>query len=100
MGLTSHRIIAPVGIRLIHVLANLYETGLLPEPLMKLLWAKLRANMVSAHSNRYVECNAYYYNLVDIIGSQFPDAKFIFVVRAPRPFIVSYINWERYQWEE
>ena len=89
----------PRGTRLIHVLANAYETGLLPEGLMRSLWSGLRAPGVRRHRNRYVECNAYYYNLVDTIRASFPQARFIFVIRSPKGFIQSYMTWERNRWK-
>lgn len=89
----------PPRTRVIHVLANAYEVGILSANAMQSLWRAQREKSIQNHEGRYVECNGYYYNLIDTIRASFPQAKFVFVVRSPKGFIRSHVNWERFQWK-
>ena len=37
--------------------------------------------------------------MIDVIADFFPDAKFIFIIRFPKSFIISHIKWERQRWQ-
>ena len=81
--------------RVLNVLGNMYWRKLFSRSVMKFLWKRLKFKRIKSHGSRYIECNPYYYNMIDIILDFFPGAKFIFIVRSPKAFIVSHIKWER-----
>ena len=81
--------------RALNVLGNMYWGKLVSRSMMKFLWQRLKFKRIKSHASRYIECNPYYYNMIDIILDCFPGAKFIFIIRTPKAFIVSHIKWER-----
>jgi len=85
--------------RLVNVLANMQEAGIVSDALLCATWERLKGPEIRRHQDRYIECNPYYYNVVDAIRSAFRDSRFIFVVRSPTSFVVSHIKWERQRWQ-
>ena len=85
--------------RTVNVLGNMYRQKMLSRRMMKMLLKHIKFHSVQSHNSRYIECNPYYYNIIDIIDDFFPEAKFIFVVRSPKSFISSYIKMERQRWK-
>jgi len=84
--------------RLLNVLGNMYYYKLLSKDLMRTIWKQLKYREIETQYFRYIESNPYYYNMIDIISDFFPRAKFVFIVREPKSFIVSHIKWERQRW--
>ena len=85
--------------RFLNILSNMYYKELLSKKVMGAIWRRLKYEKIQSHNYRYIECNPYYYNLIDIISSFFPEAKFIFIIRAPKSFIISHIKWEKQRWQ-
>jgi hypothetical protein len=85
--------------RLLNVISNMHWQGIIPKNVMKRIWKTLKYKEIRSLSMRYIECNPNYYNLIEIISELFPDAKFIYVVRSPKAYITSHINWERQRWK-
>ncbi|SPD74047.1 hypothetical protein PITCH_A2030191 [uncultured Desulfobacterium sp.] len=85
--------------RTLNILGNMYSRNLLSKGTMKTLWKVLKFHDIHKHSLRYIECNPYYYNLINIIADFFPNAKFVFIIRDPKSFIISHIKWEKQRWQ-
>lgn len=85
--------------RILNVLGNMYWKKILSRTTMKTLWKLFKYGEIESHRLRYLECNPYYYNMIDIVADFFPDAKFVFLIRFPRAFIISHIRWERQRWQ-
>ena len=85
--------------RVLNVLGNMYWHKLVSRSAMKKFWKLLKFNGIQSHRSRYLECNPYYYNMIDIVAEFFPDAKFVFIIRLPKSFIISHIKWERQRWQ-
>jgi hypothetical protein len=84
--------------RLITVLSNMLMRGIISKRMMKKVWKFLKYGEIISGTTRYIECNPNYYNIIEIINELFPEAKFIFIVRSPKSYIISHINWERQRW--
>ncbi len=85
--------------RLLNVLGNMHRQKLISRSIMKAFWKQIKFREIQSHELRYIECNPYYYNIIDIITEFFPEAKFIFVIRFPKTFVLSHIKWERQRWK-
>lgn len=85
--------------RIINILANMYNRGYISLSLLAVIWKRLKLKFIESHQKRYIECNPYYYNLVVTINDYFPKAKFVIIVRHPKTFIKSYIQWEHQRWK-
>jgi len=81
--------------RLLNVLGNMYRQKLISRSMIKVLWKRVKLREIQSHNLRYIECNPYYYNIIDIITDFFPEAKFIYIIRLPKAFIISHIKWEK-----
>lgn len=81
--------------RFLNLLGNMYGMNLLSKNNVIFFWKKLKYDEIKSHASRYIECNPYYYNMLDVIMHFFPNAKFIIIVRAPKSFICSHIKWEK-----
>jgi len=84
--------------RLVNVVGNMRYLGLAPMPLVRLLWRALKVPVIRAEKRRYLECNPYYYNILDLVWESFPEARVVHVIRHPRTFVQSHIKWERQRW--
>lgn len=73
----------------------MYRKGLLSNEKLTVIWKHLKLKNIRSHTSRYIECNPYYYNIMDIIIHFFPNARFVFIVRSPKSFIISHIKWEK-----
>ena len=85
--------------RLLNVLGNMYYYKLLSKNQMRTIWKRFKYQEIQAHDFTYIESNPYYYNMIDIISDVFPGAKFVFIVRLPKSFIISHIKWEKQRWQ-
>ena len=81
--------------RFLNVAGNATYFGVLPRKATAILWKLLKYNDSSTSPGRYIENNPYYYNYIPLICQLFTDAKIIWVVRHPKSFIQSHIQWER-----
>jgi hypothetical protein len=85
--------------RLINVLGNFYALHQGTRFLVKGLWKFLKFGKICSSPKRYIECNPYYYGIVDIILEMFPHSKIICVVRSPKTFVISHLRWEKQRWQ-
>jgi len=85
--------------RFLNILGNMYRQKLISRSIMKAFWKRIKLLEIQSHELRYIECNPYYYNIIDIITEFFPEAKFICVTRFPKTFVLSHIKWERQRWK-
>lgn len=81
--------------RFINIVSNLYARRLIPALMAGSIWKALKYKSIKSHPSRYVENNPFYYSLSGIISSYFPDAKFIYIVRSPKTYVLSHIKKER-----
>ena len=77
----------------------MYYYNLIPKIVLVGTWDCLKYKAIASQRLRYIECNPYYYNMLDIIEDTFPEVKFVFVVRHPQSFIISHIGWVKQRWQ-
>lgn len=83
--------------RILNIAGNMWNRGLLPKKTVHRLWKTLKYKNISSTKRMYFENNPYYYCFIDTIDQLLPDVKFIIIVRNPRSFINSHLNWERHR---
>lgn len=80
--------------RFINVVGNLYALKLLPPFFAGKIWKALKYDSIKSHRLRYIENNPHYYSLTNMISGYFPQAKYIYVVRSPKSYILSHFKKE------
>ena len=81
--------------RFLNVLGNMHYFNLISEKRLRLIWKQFKYREINRHSRQYIENNPYYYSYLNIINDLFPEAKFIWITRFPKSFIISHIQWEQ-----
>lgn len=79
---------------LINIFSNAYLAGKISESLLRIIWRRLKSREVlSNERNTYIDSNNHLYALVSIAPDLYPDLSVIHLVRDPRDYVRSHINW-------
>lgn len=85
--------------RLVNIVGSMRYLGLAPTAVSRALWYHLKVSAIQGEPRRYIECNPYYWNFLDLIWESFPEARIVHLIRHPHTFIQSHIRWERQRWQ-
>ena len=84
--------------RLINILTHVHLSGFLP--IQAPLWAWHRAvapELETCSKKTYIDSNNHIYALVTLIPELYPGLRVIHLVRDPRDYVRSHINWSRHR---
>jgi hypothetical protein len=84
--------------RLINILTNAHLAGLLP--MGAPLWAWRRSIAPNLHACKkafYIDSNNQLYGLVPLKPDLYPNLKIVHIVRDPREYVRSHINWAKHR---
>ena len=87
----------------LHIMANAYVAGKVPRPLALALFQRWRKALIGRYSDKdhFIESNNFLYGLIDLMPELVSDPVIIHIVRDPREFVRSTINygaWYGYKW--
>ena len=83
---------------LINVLSNAYLAGLFPRKALITTWKILkRREVIGCSEDIYLDSNNHLYALPGIAPELYPNLKIIHLVRDPRTYVASHINWIRHR---
>lgn len=81
--------------RVINVLSNMYVSGVLPEPIFEKTTNFIKKNKIlNSDKEYYVEANTMNYVASKILKEIKKEVYIIHIIRDPRDFVRSYINWK------
>lgn len=84
--------------RLINILTHVYLSGFLPIQAPLWAWQRAVAPRLQACSKKtYIDSNNQIYALVTLIPEIYPGLRVIHLVRDPRDYVRSHINWSRHR---
>ncbi len=84
----------PKGARLINVMTTLYLYGWVSETFMRNLARKKRVNWIKCLNHpAYIETNGFNLVLGKFIEEEVKNTKFVHIIRDPKSWILSYMNW-------
>lgn len=82
--------------RLLTIASNYYLHGWLPQPVLAWLVARLREpQILQADCRYYIQVFSLDHMPAKIISEKYPNVYIIHIVRDPRTFVPSYLNWMR-----
>jgi hypothetical protein len=80
--------------RSINILTNLQFARLVPKQWVSIAWRLLRRpKLVGAKTAIYIDINNFMYGIVSIDPYIYSDIRIIHIVRDPREYVRSHINW-------
>jgi len=84
--------------RLINIFTHAYLCGLAPIQLPLWAWNKaIGSNLSACQKEFYIDSNNQIYALVPIKPEIYPGLRVIHIVRDPRDYVRSHLNWSRYR---
>lgn len=78
---------------LFNILSNLSLEGLLPAAVIPYLWRSLKGRELQSASNWLLDSNNHLYAMPTVAPELFSDLHIVHVVRDPRDYVRSHINW-------
>lgn len=85
--------------RWLNVASNAYHEGLLPEAALRIATERLFLRRLRRETaDVYVEANGFNYLGVQYALQEWPEAKVVHLVRDPRAFVASWLNWTTTRW--
>lgn len=84
--------------RLFNILGNLYLAGLIPESIIISLWKILKQHEIELSSaSIFLDSNPHLVGLVELIERLYPQPKILHIVRDPRTYVRSHLNWAKHR---
>lgn len=84
--------------RLINILMHAHISGLLPSQIPIWVWRRaIAANLYHRGNANYIDSNNHIYAFVSKLPELYPNLKIIHIVRDPRTYVSSHINWARHR---
>ncbi|MBI5965959.1 MAG: sulfotransferase domain-containing protein [Chloroflexi bacterium] len=85
--------------RPIQILTNLHFSHLFPKSGLKLAWKMLKGEEVETCEKRFhIDANCFLYGLAPLAPELYPNLKVIHIVRDPRAYVTSHLNFSRQKW--
>ena len=82
--------------RLIQILTHLHFSHLFPKSGLKFTWKLLKGNeIVSCEKKFHIDANNFLYGLASLAPELYPNLKVIHIVRDPRTYVTSQLNFSR-----
>ena len=80
----------------VNVLSNMYLSGMLSEKMLLSAWSALKGSDYGRTNKAcFVDSNNHLFAFAAIAGQLYPDVRIVHVVRDPRTYVRSHINWAR-----
>jgi len=79
----------------LNIVSNLYQLKIIKRNKARKAWQLLKNNFVSSHDGTYIECNPYYYGILDIISEFYKDLSIIHIIRSPKSYVISHVKKEK-----
>lgn len=84
--------------RMINIFTNAHLAGFLPKSLLIWAWRKAIAlDLQACSKDYYIDSNNHLYGIVPLIPELYPNLKVIHIVRDPRSYVRSHLNWARHR---
>lgn len=84
--------------RPIQILTNAYFANLFPDWGLKLSWLLLKENEIKSCTKAYhLDANCFLYGILSVVPELHPGIKVIHVVRDPRAYVTSHLNFSRFR---
>ena len=84
--------------RMVNILANANICGLLPDSAPKWAWHRVVPGQILAcNKNIYIDSNNQFYGLVPFLRNLYPNIRVIHIIRDPRTYVRSHLNWSRHR---
>lgn len=84
--------------RLINILAHAHINGLISMEIPLRLWKHvIGTDVENCQKEFYIDSNNHIYGLISIMPEIYPKLKVIHIVRDPRSYVRSHINWSKYR---
>ena len=78
---------------LFNVLSNMHLSGVLPEGVLRGLWLRLKSEFAHTSRRLFVDANNHLFALAPMLKEFYPDLRVVHVVRDPRTYVRSHLNW-------
>ena len=89
----------PKNARLINILSSMYLEGLITASVLKRFTQLTRVKTIRKLTiPYYIETNAFNYIIANFIKQEF-DTRIVHIIRDPRDFVTSYMNWIQHRWQ-
>lgn len=73
-------------------------SGLFPAQGLIILWKFLKKGEVeSCKAQFFIDSNAHLFGMVDLVSTLYPGLKILHIVRDPRTYVRSHLNWARHR---
>lgn len=83
---------------LINILTNMHLAGWLPKSAVVAVWQRLKGQELRDCSQPFfIDSNNHLYGLVMMAPELYPDLKVVHIVRDPRTYVRSHLNWSRHR---
>jgi hypothetical protein len=84
--------------RLINIFTNAHLGGLFPKRFLVWMWRiTIAPGLHSCSKDYYIDSNNHLYGLVPLMPELYPNLKVIHIVRDPRSYVRSHLNWARHR---
>lgn len=84
--------------RLINVLANAHLAGFVPYSFPRWAWTRIVARDLAGYDREYyIDSNNQLYGLSPKLKELYPNLKIVHIVRDPRSYVRSHINWSQHR---
>jgi hypothetical protein len=84
--------------RLINILSHAHLSGFIPITIPLRMWSMvIGADLIACQKEYYIDSNNHIYALVSLKPDIYPGLKVIHIVRDPRTYVRSHINWSRHR---
>ena len=84
--------------RIFNIIGTMYRSGFISENFVRHTWKSLKTNHKSINEyDTYIDFNNHLYAIANIIQSEQNNLRLIHIVRDPRTYIRSHINWSTYR---
>jgi hypothetical protein len=86
--------------RIINILTNAHLDNLVPKGLLTKSWQLLKSHELTACKTEFfIEVSAHLYGLVVVAPDLYPELKVVHIVRDPRDYVRSHLNWTRHRFK-